>query len=177
MPWLRGKKWYTRFRFDGKLICRPTECKTKAECSVYEQQLKRKLEDGEELYDRKGPLLTALAEQYVRWLANHPGRSEGHTMRTAICLKTIVGHLNSWGIRFSYLVKPSHIQQYRDQRLKEKPRRGRNKTMSPRAVDMEVGSLKAAFNRGLAEGWVRQNPIVNGGVKVSHLAGQNCTTN
>jgi len=159
MPWKRGDKWYTRFRFEGKQICQPTDCSTEAECRAYELDLKNKLHQDRSILDRKGPMLAEIADKYVNWLLNHPSRSQAHAVRSAGCLETVLKRLDKYGVKYCYRLTPDHVEMYKTERLKDKTLRGPNKTVTPRTVDLEVQSLKTMYNRGLKMGWLARNPI------------------
>lgn len=162
MLWKRGEKWYTRFRFEGKLVCQPTDCESEEECKLHELELKKRLQEDRSLIDRKGPLLVEIADKYVDWLfLGHPGRSDAHAIRTAGCLETVLRRLEGYGVRYCYRLTPEHVERYKIERLRDKPLRDPNKTVTPRTVDLEVQSLKTMFSRGLKMGWIVRNPIQN----------------
>jgi integrase len=89
----------------------------------------------------------------------HPAKSEESAIRAAGALHTIIERLRSYGVKYCYKLTSSHIDHYRRDRLKDKPHTSGNATISPRTVDIEVQNLKFAFNRGLKQSWVNQNPI------------------
>ncbi len=159
MPWKRVKAngdvaWYTRFRHRGKKICVPTKARTEAECRAVEERMRRDLVVGVENGDRRGPLLTKLAYDYVQWLLTY--RSQEHALRTDLALSTILERLP---VKHVYKVRPDHIREYVDRRRQDVNQKRSGKHISERTIQLEVGSLRSMLNCAVKQQWIPRNPL------------------
>jgi integrase len=159
MPWKRVKAngdvaWYTRFRHRGKKICVPTKAKTEDECRQIEEKMKRDLDLGVENGDRRGPLLTKLAYEYVQWLLTY--RSQEHAIRVDAALGNILPKLP---VKHVYKLKPDHVREYIDRRRQDVNQKRPDKPISERTIHIEVGALRSMLNCAVKQQWIPRNPL------------------
>jgi integrase len=116
--------------------------------------MKRDLDLSVEKGDRRGPLLTKLAYDYVQWLLTY--RSQEHALRTDLALSTI---LESLPVKHVYKLKPDHVRDYTDRRRQDTNRKRPGKSISERTIHLEVGSLRSMLNCAVKQQWIPRNPL------------------
>jgi len=159
IPWKRVRSggkvvWYTRFRHRGRKICVPTEARTEAERRAIEEKMKRDLDVGVENADRRGPLLTKPAYDYVQWLLTY--RSQEHAIREDAALTNIVPGLH---VKHLHKLRPDHIREYVDRRRGDANQRRPGKRISERTIQLEVGSFRSMLNCAVKQQWIPRNPL------------------